>query len=380
MKIYLVGGAVRDKLLGLPVNERDWVVVGATPEEMLTLSYQQVGGNFPVFLHPDTKEEYALARTERKTGPGYKGFSFDFSAITTLEEDLARRDLTVNAMAEDSDGKLVDPFHGQRDLNDKILRHVSDAFSEDPVRILRAARFLARFKNLGFRIADETWQLMADMVEAGETRNLVPERVWQELQKALETANPECFQQTLARCGALADVLPELDSPAGEQCLTALLQASRLSDDPIVRCAAWLAPLETGQIESLCERLRVPKEYSALALLVHNNQGFFEDATQLPPPQILAGLERVDAFRRPERFEQFLLAAEAVSRAKPGRAGWPHPQREYLHTALNQARAITAKDLTKVRLEGKALAEELSLHRRAAISKIKRTYRWAKFD
>jgi tRNA nucleotidyltransferase (CCA-adding enzyme) len=380
MKIYLVGGAVRDKLLGLPVKERDWVVVGATPEEMLTLSYQQVGGNFPVFLHPDTKEEYALARTERKTGPGYKGFSFDFSATTLLEEDLGRRDLTINAMAEDSDGTLVDPFHGQQDLKDKILRHVSDAFCEDPVRILRAARFMARFKKLGFRIADETWQLMADMVAAGETRSLVPERVWQELQKALVEPNPECFQETLQRCGALADVLPELDTPAGDTCRAALIQACKLSDHPVVRFAAWLAPLKTEQIETLCERLRVPNEYSALALLVYKNQRFFEDAVQLPPPQILEGLERVDAFRRPERFEQFLLAAEAASRAQPGRADWPHPQREYLHTALDQARAITARDLTKVRLEGKALAEELNTHRRAAISKIKRTYRWAKFD
>lgn len=380
MNIYLVGGAVRDKLLGLPVKERDWVVVGATPEEMLALSYQQVGDNFPVFLHPETKEEYALARTERKTGPGYKGFSVDFTANTTLEEDLTRRDLTINAMAEDSNGQLIDPYHGQRDLNAKTLRHVSDAFAEDPVRILRAARFLARFKKLGFRIADETWQLMADMVEAGETRSLVPERVWQELQKALEESNPECFQETLKRCGALSDVLPELDSPAGDQCLAALLQACKLGNDPVIRFAAWLAPLAGEQIESVCKRLRVPKEYTTLALLVNKNRSFFEDATQLPPPQVLAGLEAVDAFRRPERFERFLLAAEAVSRATPGRAKWPHPQREYLHTALTQARAITAKDLTKVRLEGKALAEELSQHRRAVISKIKRTYRWAKFN
>lgn len=380
MKTYLVGGAVRDKLLGLPVKERDWVVVGATPEEMLALGYQQVGGSFPVFLHPETKEEYALARTERKTAPGYKGFSVDFSSATTLEEDLARRDLTVNAMAEDSDGRLVDPYHGARDLQDRVLRHVSDAFVEDPVRILRAARFLARFKNLGFGIAPETYRLMSGMVNAGETRSLVPERVWQELQKALAEPDPECFQDTLRQCGALADILPELDSPAGEQCLAALRQAREHSDDPVIRFAAWLAPLATGQIEALCERLRVPREYSALALLTNKHQGFFEDSIQLPPPQILAGLEAVDAFRRPERFEQFLLAAEAVSRAKPGRAAWPHPQREYLHTALLQARAITARDLTKVRLEGKALAEELNNHRRAAISKIKRTYRWAKFD
>lgn len=380
MKTYLVGGAVRDKLLGLPVKERDWVVVGATPEEMLALGYQQVGGSFPVFLHPDTKEEYALARTERKTGPGYKGFSVDFSPATTLEEDLARRDLTVNAMAEDSDGRLIDPYHGARDLQTRTLRHVSDAFAEDPVRILRAARFLARFKNLGFVIAPETYQLMTRMVNAGETRSLVPERVWQELQKALAEPDPECFQETLRQCGALADILPELDSPAGEQCLAALRQARERSDDPVVRFAAWLAPLAAGQIEALCERLRVPREYTALALLTHKNRSFFEDSTQLPPPRILAGLEAVDAFRRPERFEQFLLAAEAVSRAKPGRAAWPHPQREYLHTALLQARAITARDLTKVRLEGKALAEELNNHRRAAISKVKRTYRWAKFD
>ena len=380
MKAYLVGGAVRDKLLGLPVTERDWVVVGSNEDEMLKAGFQQVGNQFPVFLHPETKEEYALARTEKKTGPGYKGFKVDFSATTTLEEDLGRRDLTINAIAQDEQQNLIDPFNGKKDLEARILRHVSDAFTEDPVRVLRAARFMSRFKKFGFTIADETYTLMATMVEQNETKNLVPERMWQELCKALNEDNPECFQQVLAQCGALKDILPELEGDIAEQCLSALINACHITEEPEIRFAAWLAPLKKQKIQALCERLKAPNDFAKLAILVNEHQRFFEMSTQLPPPDVLKGLEAVDAFRRPERFEQYLLAAEAASKAKPGRQHWPHPQREYLHTALVQSSAINAKDLTKTKLQGKELAEELNTHRKAAIAKVKRTYRWAKFD
>ncbi len=378
MKTYLVGGAVRDKLLGLPVKEHDWVVVGATPDELTALGYRRVGQDFPVFLHPDTKEEYALARTERKTGPGYKGFDVDFSGSITLEEDLKRRDLTVNAIAEDEDGNLIDPFGGQADLNKRILRHVSDAFVEDPVRLLRLARFLARFADLGFTIAPETGSLMTTMVKNGEIDNLVPERVWQELQKALNETRAENFFDALQQCGALERLFPQIHPEQAALAQQALIQACSLSKDAEIRFAAWLGCASENSISAICEQLRAPKSYQELALLTGKYQHFFEKSTQLPPPDILEGLQAVDAFRRPERFEKYLLAAEAVTRAKTGQPDWPHPQREYLYNASKQAMAITAKDLTKTNLSGPALAAELSKHRQAAISKIKRPYRWSK--
>ncbi len=377
IKAYLVGGAVRDRLLGLPVHERDWVVVGSNPEQMLELGFRQVGNHFPVFLHPDTSEEYALARTEKKTGPGYQGFSVDYSGRVSLEEDLQRRDLTINAMAEDPAGGIIDPYGGRQDLESRLLRHISAAFIEDPVRLLRVARFQARLGGLNFNIAPETITLMQQMVSNGEIDNLVAERIWQELHKALLTTQPWLFFETLKQCGAMDRVLPEaVDRLALSN--HALRCAGNHSEDPLVRFAAWAAPIDLSGIQSICKRLKLPAEYRELALLTHQYGDFFAQSTQLPPPQVLDGLKALDAFRRPERFELYLLAAEALSRAHADRENWPHPQREYLHTAMHQAAAITVKDLTKVRLKGKALGEELDIHRRAEISKVKRTYRWAK--
>ncbi len=377
LKVYLVGGAVRDQLLGLPVQERDWVVVGSTPEEMLALGYRQVGNSFPVFLHPTTSEEYALARTELKIGPGYQGFEVNYSTEVSLEEDLQRRDLTINAIAEDPAGGIIDPYGGRQDLEARLLRHVSSAFIEDPVRVLRVARFQARLGGLNFRIAEETKLIMQQIVNSGEIDNLVAERVWQELCKALLTTQPWRFFEVLNQCGAIDRLIPESKNEL-DLCNRVLSCATSHSQNPVVRFAACASSMNLSDIESICERLKVPREYADLAALTHQYGEFFEQSTQLPPPKVLNGLKSLDAFRRPNRFELFLLAAEALSRARGSREHWPHPQREYLHTARLQAAAITSKDLTKVNLKGKALAEELDIHRRAEISKVKRTYRWAK--
>src|ERR1700686_4262215 len=265
MQVYLVGGAVRDELLGLAAAERDWVVVGATPEELQRAGYRAVGREFPVFLHPDTEEEYALARLERKTGPGYRGFETQFSPQVTLEQDLQRRDLTINAMARAADGTLVDPYGGRRDLERRLLRHVSPAFVEDPVRVLRVARFAARLSALGFRLAPETRELMRFMVANGEINALVPERVWRELQRALGEANPEVFFDILQDCAALTVVLPELAWGATQR--DALRRAVPISAEPSVRLAALLADMAPEKIRALCERLRVPNDYRELAVL-----------------------------------------------------------------------------------------------------------------
>lgn len=294
MKIYLVGGAVRDELLGLPHKEKDWVVVGATVEEMLTKGYKPVGKDFPVFLHPKTSEEYALARTERKVGLGYKGFTFNAAPEVTLEEDLARRDLTINAMAKDGD-KIIDPFHGQEDLKNKMLRHVSPAFVEDPVRILRIARFAARF---GFTIAPETTELMKEMVKKGEVNALVAERVWKELERALSEKNPENFFAVLKSCGALEILFPQ-------NLAVNLLQKSH---DPLERFAILLHLASEQELREFCDRYRVPSEYRDLALLVIR----FQNTLQLfeTPEQALDLLQSVDAFRREDRFYKFLSVSE----------------------------------------------------------------------
>jgi tRNA nucleotidyltransferase (CCA-adding enzyme) len=310
MRVYLVGGAVRDELLGRPVSERDWVVVGASPEEMQRLGYRAVGRDFPVFLHPQTHEEYALARRERKVGPGYRGFTTQFSADVTLEQDLQRRDLTINAIARDSQGQLVDPFGGQRDLAARSLRHVSEAFVEDPVRILRVARFAARFAGLGFTVAPETLRLMRRMVDNGEVRALVPERLWRELCRALGEPTPEACLDLLQECGALAVLMPELqwEPPARR----ALRIAVQLSDDTSVRFAALLGGAGAERIAALCARLRVPTEYRELALL---NTGWAQrllGADQAPAAALLELLESADAYRRAARFERLLLAAQAT--------------------------------------------------------------------
>ncbi|HTR00942.1 MAG TPA: multifunctional CCA addition/repair protein [Candidatus Acidoferrum sp.] len=378
MKCYKVGGAVRDKLLGLTPKEIDWVVVGATPQQMLDAGYQQVGRDFPVFLHPKTKQEYALARTERKSGVGYTGFVVHASPDVTLEQDLLRRDLTVNAIAEDDDGMLIDPYGGQRDLAARVLRHVSPAFAEDPLRVLRVARFAARFASLGFSVAPETLQLMRQLVEAGEMQHLIAERVWQELQRALETTAPQVFVRTLRDCGALAALLPELDQlfgvsqpeffhpeiDTGIHMLMVVEQAAALSNELCVRFAALMHdlgkgltpssmwPTHTGHeeagvalIETLCERLRVPNDCRELAVLVSRLHTRCHKALKHKAEDLFTTLEQADALRRPQRFEQFLLACEADARGRLGLERRAYPQAERLRQALQAARAIDVAPL-----------------------------------
>jgi tRNA nucleotidyltransferase (CCA-adding enzyme) len=380
MQVYLVGGAVRDALLGLTVKERDWVVVGSTREELLRLKYREVGRDFPVFLHPQSHEEYALARLERKTRPGYRGFEVEFGPQVTLEEDLARRDLTINAIAKAEDGTLLDPHGGRRDLDARLLRHVSAAFIEDPVRVLRVARFAARFAPLGFKVAPETMALMRVMVDRGEVQALVAERVWQETEKALrETAASEFFR-VLRECGALKIIYPEVDAlfgvpqPAqwhpeidtGVHTLMVLDQAARLSSDPKIRFAALVHDLGKGTtdpaewpshrgheqrsvalIEALCERLRVPGDYRELSVIVARYHGNVHRAFELRADTILEMLEKADAFRRPERYSQALLACEADSRGRLGLENIDYPQRVYLQTVRDAAALIkpSAEDI-----------------------------------
>lgn len=401
MQIYQVGGAVRDQLLALPVQDRDWVVVGATPEEMLARGYRQVGKDFPVFLHPETREEYALARTERKTGPGYKGFSFHAAPDVTLEQDLARRDLTINAMALDARGQLVDPYQGQADLNNRLLRHVSPAFAEDPVRILRVARFHARFAALGFRIAAETLSLMRSMVAEGEVDALVPERVWQETQRALGEAQPRAFFQALRDCGALEPIFPELaalfgvpqradyhpEVDTGLHTLMVLDQACQLSAEPRVRFAALLHDLGKGAtpasewpshkgheqrslplVKQLCKRLRVPNDYRDLALLVARYHGNCHRAAELRPATLLDTLQGLDAFRRPGRFEEVLLACAADYRGRSGFEERDYPQAEILRRAWQAAQEVDAAVLAQQGLAGEQLGQHLRQLRCQAIA------------
>jgi len=400
MKTYLVGGAVRDRLLGLPVQERDWVVVGATPAELAALGFRSVGKDFPVFLHPDTKEEHALARTERKTAKGYHGFEFVTAADVTLEDDLKRRDLTINAIAEDERGGLVDPYGGGADLKARLLRHVSPAFAEDPVRVLRAARFAARFAPLGFTVAPETVALMRDMVQSGEVDALVPERVWQETLKALKSERPSVYFEVLRDCGALEKVFPELarlwgvPQPAkwhpeidtGVHVMMVLDQAARLSKDPTVRYAALTHDLGKGTtpkdilphhygheersvklVEGLCERLKTPKEFKELAVIVARHHGLVHKAEEIRADTLLKLLENMDAFRRPERFEQALLACEADHRGRTGLEDTPFPQADYLRRALAAARAVSTESLDTANLKGAEIGEQLKIKRLDAV-------------
>ena len=298
MKSYVVGGAVRDELLGLPVADRDWVVVGATPEAMAQLGFRPVGKDFPVFLHPQSHEEYALARTERKSGRGYKGFTVYAAPDVTLDDDLRRRDLTINAMARDEAGRLIDPFGGEQDLREGVLRHVSEAFEEDPVRILRVARFVAR---LGFRIADETMALMRRMVEIGEADHLVAERVWQEFSRGLMEKHPARMLEVLAECGLAARLVPELKNERA-----ALERAAEAGAPLAVRFAVLCWGLDEARIEALCDRLRAPNEARELAVAAARGRGLLEAKDAMP---LLELLKRADAIRRPERFAQLLAAA-----------------------------------------------------------------------
>jgi tRNA nucleotidyltransferase (CCA-adding enzyme) len=310
VQIYLVGGAVRDQLLGLPIKERDWVVVGATEDEMLAQGYIKVGKDFPVFLHPKTKEEYALARTERKTGKGYYGFACYAEPDVTLEQDLLRRDITINAMAQDDRGNIIDPYHGQDDLKQRLLRHVSPAFSEDPVRILRVARFAARFADLGFHVAEHTLILMREMVNNGEVDALVPERVWQEWQRALSAVQPVVFLEVLNDCGALARLFPQFshDQTQLQKTREILRDTSTRTTDPLMRFAASV--LYADSLEVLCAHLRVPNEYRELALLVQKHHLTIMQVHQ--PNEMLKLLSALDAWRRPERFQKILDTCKAM--------------------------------------------------------------------
>ena len=400
MEIYLVGGYVRDQLLGLETKDRDWVVVGANADELLKQNYRQVGKDFPVFLHPKTNEEYALARTERKTAAGYSGFSFDANADVTLEEDLIRRDLTINAIAQDADGKLIDPFNGQADIKAKVLRHVSPAFVEDPVRILRLARFAARFADLGFSIAEETQQLMSDMVNNGEVDALVPERVWQETLRALAEKTPAKYFEVLRDCGALSVLFPEIDRlwgvpqpekhhpeiDTGVHTMMVLTQAAKLSNDPKVRFAALVHDLGKGTtpkhkwpkhidhesrgvplVEALCDRYRIPNDYRELGIIVAKYHLHYHRAAELRDNTFLKTLDSVDAFRRPERFELFLLACEADSRGRTGFEDKKFEQPDIYRKVFNTAKAIDTKELVAQGLKGKEIKEALNKQRLQAI-------------
>lgn len=408
MQIYLVGGAVRDKLLGLKPHDRDWVVVGATPEQMVELGYRPVGKDFPVFLHPQTNEEYALARTERKTAPGYHGFAFHAAPDVTLEEDLKRRDLTINAMAEDADGNIIDPFNGQDDLAEGRLRHVSSAFSEDPVRVLRIARYAARYAKWGFRVAHGTHALMKKMVAAGEVDALVAERVWQETERALGEESPSRFFEVLRNCGALARIFPELErlfgvpqpkhhhpeEDTGLHTMMVLEQAATLSPDTRVRFAALVHDLGKGTtpeqewprhiahehrgvelVEQLCDRLRVPRDYRELALIVTQHHGVYHRAEELRPSTLLELLEKTDAFRRPERLEQFLLACEADSRGRPGFETQHFAQPDIIRQAYRAAREVEPGKVVAQGFTGKQVGEELHRLRVAAIAAERETTR-----
>jgi tRNA nucleotidyltransferase (CCA-adding enzyme) len=363
MKIYLVGGAVRDKLLGLPIKERDWVVVGATIADMEKSGFRQVGKEFPVFLHPKTNEEYALARLERKVEPGYQGFTFDTSPDVTLEEDLARRDLTINAMAETDDGTLIDPYHGKQDLEARCLRHVSPAFSEDPVRVLRIGRFLARFSHLGFHIAPETLTLMQAMVKAGEVNALVAERVWKELERSLGERNPEKFFEVLDQCNALATLFPQLEMNGIG--MRALVNAVKLTPNTAVRFAALLhsMPEAKNSIAIICDLYRVPNTYRELATLVSTHYSKALEAKKLNASELLELYSKLDIFRREERFRDFICACEAIASANKI-AFTPTWLLEGAKTAKNvDVQALISQGLT-----GSELAEKLKEKRREEIA------------
>jgi tRNA nucleotidyltransferase (CCA-adding enzyme) len=403
MKAYLVGGAVRDALLERPVKERDWVVVGETPDSMMARGFRPVGKDFPVFLHPQTKEEYALARTERKTAPGYRGFVVHAEPDVTLEQDLLRRDLTINAIAQDDAGRLIDPYGGAQDLAGRVLRHVSPAFAEDPVRILRLARFAARYAPLGFRVAEETRELMRTMVEAGEVDALVPERVFAELAKALSEPTPGEFFAVLRECGALARLFPEIDRlfgvpqppqhhpevDTGVHTLLVLAEAVKLSPDPAVRFAALthdlgkaltdpaLWPRHHGHeklgltaLEALCDRLKVPNNYRKLAERVMRYHGHCHRALELRPGTVVDLLQRLEAFRQADGLDAFLLACEADAKGRPGFEARPYPQADWLRAAREAAAGVSVEPLLAQGFRGAELGEQL---RRARIRAVAET-------
>jgi tRNA nucleotidyltransferase (CCA-adding enzyme) len=407
MKTYLVGGAVRDRLLDYPVKERDWLVVGETADSMLAAGFRPVGKDFPVFLHPVNNEEYALARTERKTAPGYKGFAVQASPDVTLEEDLLRRDLTINAMAMDPDGELIDPIQGRRDLDNRILRHVSAAFIEDPVRILRVARFAARYAHMGFSVAKETMELMREMVAAGEADFLVAERVWAELHKALLERTPTAFFQVLKDCGALRVVFPEIDAlfgvpqpekyhpeiDTGVHAFMVLEQAARLSDKPEVRLAALLHDLGKALTPSqhwpshhgheqkgspllvkLCERMRVPNSFKTLCMQVMQYHTHCHRALELRADTLVDMLQIIGAFKPDSRLEEFLQACEADARGRTGFEDKPYPQADYMRSAAMAATAVDTSAALMTGLQGPQIGIAIRKLRIQAINDYKQRY------
>lgn len=401
---YLVGGAVRDALLGMRAVERDWVVVGSTPEAMLKLGYKQVGAAFPVFLHPDSGEEYALARTEKKAGHGYHGFTVEFDSSVTLEEDLLRRDLTINAIAQDDNGQLIDPFDGQQDIKDKYLRHVSDAFAEDPLRVLRVARFAARFAHLGFRVHPGSMVMMADITQSGELQHLAPERIWREIERAMMMTNPSVFVSVLRQCGALDVLLPEVNAlfgvpqpekyhpevDSGEHLLLALDQAAELSEGAaLVGFAVLLHDLGKGitademlpshighekagvpLVNAVCERFKVPNAFHDLARKVCLAHLDCHRVLEARSATVMRLLEKLDVFRQPGILPDFITACEADYRGRAGLQDRPYPQGEYLQRAFAAAAGILARDLDLKGVSGPAIGEKLRQARIQAIDEL----------
>jgi len=401
MQVFLVGGAVRDRMLGLPVAERDWVVVGATPEEMLARGFRRVGRDFPVFLHPETGDEYALARRERKSGHGYTGFAVETGDEVSLEEDLGRRDLSINAMAEDADGRLIDPYGGARDLRDRVLRHVSPAFVEDPLRVLRVARFMARFAPRGFRVHDGTLALMRLMARSGELAHLVAERVWTETRRGLAEPAPQEFVSILRACAALAELFPEIDAlfgvpqPAryhpevdtGEHVLLCLRVAAALGLSEEARFALLLhdvgkaltppgrwpshighEQLGVSVVHSFCDRLKVPSRFRELAAVVCLHHTRCHRADEMRPAALVSLLEDLDALRNSRRFEEFLRACEADARGRAGLEQRPYPQADRLRRARAAAATVTAAPALAQGLRGTQIAEEMHRMRCRAVA------------
>ena len=390
MKSYRVGGCVRDRLLGLPVNDIDWVVTGATVDEMKSAGFKPIGKDFPVFLHPQSKQEYALARSERKTGPGYRGFEVSFDPSTTIEEDLRRRDLTINAIAEDEQGNLIDPFDGRKDIENRCLRHVSEAFVEDPVRVLRVARFAARFKRLGFRVAAETRELIEQIGRSGELESLVAERVWSELSRALDESDPAVFFTTLRDCKVLALLFPEIDAlfgvpqnstyhpeiDTGVHVMMALQQSAVLGHDNETRFAVLMhdlgkattpqsvLPSHHGHeargkspVKAFCKRWRVPRAHTQLALITTEFHLLAHRARELKPSTLLKLITRADGLRKPERFQKMLDACRADLRGREGRENDDYPQADFLSKLAEQLRGLDIRDIQQRGLTGKAMGQ-----------------------
>lgn len=392
MKVYRVGGCVRDRLLGLPVNDIDWVVTGATAEQMQAAGYKPIGKDFPVFLHPESKQEYALARSERKTGPGYKGFEISADPATTIEQDLLRRDLTINAIAEDEQGNLVDPYDGHKDIENRLLRHVSEAFVEDPVRVLRVARFAARFHKMGFTVADETRDLIRQIGQSGELEALVAERVWSELSRALDAPDPAVFFTTLRDCEVLAPLFPEIDAlfgvpqnakyhpeiDTGVHLMMALQASAALGHDNETRFAVLMhdlgkattpssvLPSHHGHeargkkpVKAFCKRWRVPRAHTELALITTEFHLLAHRAMELKASTLLKLFTRADSLRKPERFQKMLDACRADIRGREGSEDDPYPQAEYLARLAARLRDLDISTIQQQGLTGKAMGKAI---------------------